>query len=153
MTSPQSTIFGRHLLVSTFPSVLLGTVTSNGLYKYQPLSAAAAARILASCSELPTPSPSLSLPEYTPTTNTGCLLSRPVSDIRRATGGSNPSRAQSRDKSRVGMLKSNSFERSRCRLRKWSRKKRFTRGLPRCRSNEPINARTNDCAASSNGTG
>jgi hypothetical protein len=153
ITSPQSTIFGFHLLGLTSPSMELGTVTSSGLYRYHPFSAAAAALNRASFNELPTPSPSLSLPEYTPTTNTGCLLSRPVSEMRRATGASKPSRAQRRDRSRVGVRKSKRVLRSRCLLVKWSRKKRCTIGRPRWRCRLPIKARTNDCAASSRGTG
>lgn len=115
--------------------------------------AAAAARARASSSELPAPSPSKSFPLYTPTTKTGCLLSRPVSEIRRATGASKPSRAHKRERSRVGVRKSNIPERSRCRLRMWFLKKRLTRGVPRCRCSDPTSARTKDCAASCIGTG
>src|SRR5436309_1674336 len=60
-------------------SVSLGTLKSTGLYRYQPFSAATAARVLASSRLEPAPSPSLSLPEYTPRTNTGCLLFSPFS--------------------------------------------------------------------------
>lgn len=116
------------------------------------MSAAAAALVRASSSELPAPSPSLSLPLYTPTTKTGCLLRRPVSEIRRATGESKFSRAHSRERSRVGVRKSKSVLTSRCLLRKWSRKKRFTKGDPRCTCSAPTNARTKDCAAYSIGT-
>jgi len=152
ITSPQSMWFGRHLLVSSSPSMLLGTVTSIGRYRYHPFSAAAAALVRASSSELPAPSPNLSLPVYTPTTKTGCLLNRPVSDIRRATGGSKFSRAQSFDRSRVGVRKSKRVLTSRCLLRKWSRKKRLTIGAPRWACNAPMSALTKDCAASSIGT-
>jgi hypothetical protein len=131
ITSPQSTRFGRHLLVSSSPSMLLGTVTSTGLYRYHDFNAAAAARVRASSSELPAPSPSLSCPLYTPTTKTGCLLNRPVSEIRRATGDWKPSLAHSRERSRVGVRKSKRVLTSRCLLRKWSRKNRLTSGAPR----------------------
>src|SRR5271154_6250239 len=104
--SPESTSSG----VQGFApgsSISLGTLKSRGLYRYHPFNAATAALVLASSRLEPAPSPSLSLPEYTPTTNTGCLLFRPVSLNIRATGDLKPSLAQSRLKSLVGILKLN----------------------------------------------
>src|ERR1700744_6548463 len=85
--SPQSIMTGFPLFVAS--SCSLGYATSTGLYKYHPLSAATEARILASSSDAPAPSPTLSLPQYMPTTNTGAFVRRPVSDTSRATGASN----------------------------------------------------------------
>jgi hypothetical protein len=118
MTSPGSTIFGFHLPFGSPASTSLGTTTFIGLYKYQPFNAAVAALFLASSKLPPAPSPNLSLPENTPTTNTGCALARPVSLINRATGGSNPSLKHNRERSRVGYRKSNNCDRFSVRERK-----------------------------------
>ena len=130
-TSPQSTINGSHAFPS--PSASLGTRSVNGLYKYQPFSAATAARTRASSRLPPVPSPNLSRPEKMPTMKTGCRVRRPVSLRMRAVGFSSPSRAQSRDKSRVGILKSNILEKSRWRETMCSLKKSLVAFLPQWR--------------------
>src|SRR3954453_10290244 len=111
--SPESTKTGDHGSAPS-SSVSLGTRKSTGLYRYQPFSAATAARVLASSRLEPAPSPSLSLPEYTPTTNTGCLLFRPVSLNIRATGDRKPSLAHNRLRSRVGNRKLNKSDMASC---------------------------------------
>src|ERR1700749_1388841 len=108
MTSPQSTMFGTHFFAFCRLSTSLGLTNSMGLYRYQPFNAATVALTLASLIDPPTPSPNLSKPEYTPTTNTGCELSLPVSDISLGTGGSKPSRLQRSSRSLLGSLNVNS---------------------------------------------
>ena len=127
--SPISTTFSLHLLPS---AASLGSVTSplTGEYKYQLLSAAAAALTRASFRLAPAPSPNLSPPEYTPTTKTGVRDSLPVSEMRRATGGSQPSRAQSRERSRVGCVKWKSVCSARWRERMCAVWKLRTAGRP-----------------------
>src|SRR6202790_1426487 len=85
-------------------SVRLGTAYSHPAcsYKYHALKAFVLARVLASFTLTPCPSPNFSRPEYTPTTNTGARVFRPDSAMRRDIGRGIFNRSQRRVTSCAG---------------------------------------------------
>ena len=102
MTVPGSTYPVTYVLSTS--SVRLGTANSHPAcsYKYHALNALTFARTFASFRLDPCPSPNFSLPEYTPTTNTGTRVCRPDSAMRRDMGRGILSRSHRRVSSCAG---------------------------------------------------